>query len=357
MGNPSLEGFGMMMIVNLAEKQSQHPDRRGPWIARWMLAPLCCFLIVAVSSLQTTSAHADEKPLDVLVVVGAAGTDEFGSAFAKWADVWRSTCDRAGLSLLTIGPGDQSQPVPDRNRIETVLKTSAETSSVRPLWVVLIGHGTWDGKAANFNLVGPDVSAKELGEWIQPIKRPLVLINCTSSSGPFIDRLSAKDRVIVTATKSGSEQNFSRFGEYFAAAFGSLDADLDHDDAISIREAFLKAAADADRFYKEQGRLATEHALLDDNSDKKGSSYELVRGKAKSKGEGIVDGSLASQFSIPATTEAVRLTDEQLTRRKQLEDELDAVKMKFENGDQAELRENALPILLELAKLYAHAQQ
>jgi hypothetical protein len=329
---------------------------RGSLISSWMLTPLCVFLIAVLSSFQTMSARSADKPLDVLVVVGAAGADEFGSAFIKWADVWKSTCDRAELSLQTIGPGVKSQPKSDRDKIEVALKACAESTSVRPLWVVLIGHGTWDGKAANFNLVGPDLSAKVLSEWIRPVKRPVVLINCTSSSGPFIDRLSGKNRVIVTATKSGSEQNFSRFGEYFALAFGSLDADLDHDDSVSIREAFLKAAADADRFYKEQGRLATEHALLDDNSDKKGSSYALVRGKAKSKGEGKVDGSLASQFSIPATTESVRLSDEQLVRRQQLEEKLAAVKIEFQNGDQAELRENAYPILLELAKLYAEAE-
>lgn len=314
------------------------------------------FLAVLLAFGLSASIRAAEKPFDVLLLVGAAGADEFGTAFAEWSAVWKATCDRAELSLLTIGPGDKSQPILDRDKIESALKACAESGTDRPLWIVMIGHGTWDGKAANFNLVGPDLSASKLDDWIRPINRPLVLVNCTSSSGPFINRLSGKDRVIVTATKSGSEQNYARFGQYFAAAFGSIDADLDHDDSVSIKEAFLRAAADTDRFYREQGRLPTEHALLDDNNDRKGSSYSLVCGTAKSKEDAKVDGDLASRFSIPATTHAIQFNDQQLVQRNELEAKLAALKSELNGADQDGLRKRAIPILLELAKLYAEAE-
>ena len=42
------------------------------------------------------------------------------------------------------------------------------------------------------------------------------MINCASASGPFINRLSGPNRVVIVATKSGFEMNFSRFGEYLA---------------------------------------------------------------------------------------------------------------------------------------------
>lgn len=301
---------------------------------------------------ETISDAKDEQPIDVLLVVGAGGADEFAAAFVQWREQWEATCERAELKLHLIGPSEAAESS-DRDQLQTVLQRCATIQSVRPLWIVLIGHGTWDGNTAAFNLVGKDVSANELKEWVQPIERALVIVNCTSSSGPFINRLSGNNRVIVTATKSGSEQNYARFGEFFAAAFSALDADLDHDDSISIREAFLKAASDAERFYKEQGRLATEHALLDDNADKKGSSSALVLGKAQSKGDEQVDGDLAGRLSIPATTEAIRLNDEQIAKRDQLEAKLRELKQKFQNDDTAELRKQALPILLELAALYA----
>lgn len=313
-------------------------------------------LTILLASFVPRSIQAAEEPIDVLLLVGAGGTEDYGAAFSKWVDVWQATCDRSDRSLLTIGPGGKSQPTSDRDKIEQALRSCAESESTQPLWIVLVGHGTWDGKVANFNLVGPDLSASTLGDWIRPIKRPIVLVNCTSSSGPFINRLSGKNRVIVTATKSGSEQNFARFGQFFAAAFGSINADLDHDDSVSVKEAFLRAAADADRFYKEQGRLPTEHALLDDNGDRKGSSYLLVRGTTQSKGDGKVDGALASRFSIPVTNDRVRLTDQQLAKRNVLESKLEELKAELGQGDRDVLREMAMPILLELSKLYAESE-
>jgi hypothetical protein len=297
------------------------------------------------------------SPLDVLLVVGAAGAEEFGKQFSEWAQRWQANCDRNGLSIQTIGGEADRQEIADRDRIKSVLEQTAAVSSVRPLWIVLIGHGTWDGKSANLNLVGPDISARQLDADLRPIERPIVIVNCTASSGPFIDRLSGENRIVVTATKSGSEQNFTRFGGFFADAFGSLDADLDHDDSVSIREAFLKAAADTQRFYQELGRLATEHALLDDNRDKKGSSYALVLGKAVSKGDGKVDGELASRYSIPVGTDAAKLTDEQIVKRDALESKLNELQQQFDGGDPELLREQALPILLELANLYAAAAE
>ncbi|QDV82318.1 hypothetical protein [Planctomycetes bacterium TBK1r] len=329
-----------------------HAANPWPGIASWKLTPLWLLLVVVGAVARADDAA---KPVDVIVVVGAPGTDEFGEAFGQWSETWKATCQRAGLTMQLIGPAGDDRETPDRDQLQAALKRSASADSVRPLWLILIGHGTWDGASADFNLVGPDVNAKELNTWLDPIGRPLVIANCTSSSGPFVNRLSSRNRVIVTATKSGSEQNFARFGEYFAAAFSAADADLDHDDSVSVREAFLKAAVDVDRFYKEQGRLATEHALLDDNDDRKGSSAALVLGKATSKGGANVDGELASRFSIPISDGGVRLTDEQLALRDELESKLRDLRDRLSDVDPEQLRNEALPILLELAKLYGEA--
>nr|WP_143547614.1 hypothetical protein [Rhodopirellula sp. SM50] len=346
----------MSIVSNPSGKLTAcHAANSWPGIASWKLTPLWCLFVVVGAVARADDAA---EPVDVIVVVGAPGTDEFGEAFGQWSQTWKATCQRAGLTMQLIGPAgsDRENPDrenPDRDQLQAALKRSASTDSVRPLWLILIGHGTWDGASADFNLVGPDVNAKELNTWLDPIRRPLVIANCTSSSGPFVNRLSSHNRVIVTATKSGSEQNFARFGEYFAAAFSAADADLDHDDSVSVREAFLKAAVDVDRFYKEQGRLATEHALLEDNDDRKGSSLALVLGKANSKEEAKVDGELASRFSIPISDGGPQLTDEQLALRDELESKLRDLRDRFSDADPEQLRQHALPILLDLAKLYA----
>ena len=89
------------------------------------------------------------------------------------------------------------------------------------LWLVLLGHGTFDGKVAKFNLRGPDFSADELASWLQPFKRPLAVIDCSSCSAPFLPKLSAPGRVIITATRSGNEENYARFGQYISEAIGT----------------------------------------------------------------------------------------------------------------------------------------
>ena len=163
------------------------------------------------------------------------------------------------------------------NNCKRQSKSSAEQQT-SPLWIVLLGHGTFTRGVAKFNLRGPDVSAEELAEWLQPHTRPVVVVNCASASGPFVNRLSGKNRIVVTATKSGTEQNFARFGKYFAQAIAAPDSDLDHDDEVSVHEAFLRAAADVREFYEAESRIATEHALIDDNGDGRGTPSTMFRG-------------------------------------------------------------------------------
>ena len=341
------------------------------WKRQFVKMPKCTVLVIAcwigLSLTGAVTAEDDGQPggakskgnensTDLLLVLGAPGLDEFRETFSQWAEIWQSNAERAGLVIKTIGPSEKNGESSDRERIESALRTIATDDLASPLWIVLIGHGTWDGQTANFNLVGPDVSAKQFAQWTGSIKRPVVFVNCTSSSAPFINRLSGKNRVIVTATKSGSEHNFARFGKHFAEAFGSVEADLDHDDEVSVREAFLLAASETERFYKEQGRLATEHALLEDNGDQKGSSLKLVLGKASAKDRtNAIDGPLAAKVSIPATDNVLQLSAEQKAKRNELEAKLLKLKQDLSAADPAELRAKALPILIELARLYDQA--
>src|SRR5262249_49838176 len=145
--------------------------------------------------------------------------------------------------------------------------TTEVSKTAGELWLVFIGHGTYDGKTAKFNLCGPDISADELATAMKPCRRPLVVIQCASASGPFLKALSAPGRVVIAATRSGYEVNVTRFGDFMARAIADPTADLDKDGQTSLLEAFLMAARQVEQSYKDQGRLMTEHALLDDNGD------------------------------------------------------------------------------------------
>ncbi len=141
----------------------------------------------------------------VLIVVGASGSPDYAGQFSQSAELWEAAAAKAGAESIAIGRS-QEPGITDRDRLHSVL---AEKSSGRePLWIVLIGHGTFDGREAKFNLRA-DLSDLELSQWLSSFKRPLVVINCASASGPFINRLSGQERVVLTAAKSGYELNYA----------------------------------------------------------------------------------------------------------------------------------------------------
>src|SRR5690606_27057801 len=141
----------------------------------------------------------------VIIVVGAPGEDEFGKQFSRWAGRWTNACNQGGAKSVTIGLNTTNE-ISDLDRLKKILEAEPKESDSE-LWLVMLGHGTFDGREAKFNLRGPDVSAGELAEWLKPFRRQLVIVNCASASSPFLTKLSGPDRVIVTATRSGYEQN------------------------------------------------------------------------------------------------------------------------------------------------------
>ena len=294
----------------------------------------------------------------VIVVVGAKGTGQYGKAFSQWAERWESAAKAGDARLLRIGAGSEKTDIPDREQLKAVLEKQPKNSD-NELWIVLIGHGTFDGRDARFNLRGPDVSAGELANWLTPFTRPVALINCASSSGLFINRLSAKGRVIVTATKSGHEQNYARFGDYLSQAIADPKADLDKDDQTSLLEAWLTASRKTEEFYRTEARLATEHALLDDNGDQLGTRADFFQGirpvKKASEG-GAVDGYRAHQFHL-VRSETERNMPSDL-RRKRDELELEVIKLRELKAEftEDEYYQKLETVLLQLATLYEEAE-
>lgn len=311
------------------------------------------------ASQEPESADSKESELirgDLIVVVGAAGEESYEPVFREWSDTWTQLGKTAKLNTIRIGEASSNNEQSDLQLLEQALQ-DLETDSPRPLWISLIGHGTFARNVAKFNLRGPDVSAGQMKNWLAGFKRPVVVVNNASSSGPFINALSGPNRIIVTATKSGNEQNFARFGQYFAAALAAIDSDLDHDDAVSIREAFVRASKDVELFYETEDRIATEHALMDDNGDGLGTKADDLRRKVLTPEQlAKLDGKQASRMTIAPVANSLNWTDDQLQRRDELEDQLDALRMQrlsdpaaFPDNQWADHLEK---ILVPLAELY-----
>ena len=57
---------------------------------------------------------------------------------------------------------------------------------------------------------GPDLEASELAAWLLAFERPLAILNCSSSSAPFLKKLSAKGRIVITATRQRTQEAHRR---------------------------------------------------------------------------------------------------------------------------------------------------
>lgn len=140
------------------------------------------------------------------------------------------------------------------------------------LFVFMVGHGTYDGDWGKFNLVGPDLKDIDFARFMARLPtQKIIVVNTTSASGPFIEKLSGKERVIITATKSGTEYHETTFADFFLEALATDEADFNKDNRISLLEAFKFAKAQQDIWYEEKRRLRAEHPLLDDNGDGEGT--------------------------------------------------------------------------------------
>jgi hypothetical protein len=313
-------------------------------------------LAVTLAAPVQAAQPADPRPA-VLVVVGAAGTAEYGERFATWAARWKTLAGQAGARHSSVGlepPGATT----DRQRLAEAL--ARESAGPGALWLVLIGHGTFDGRTAKLNLRGPDVSAEELAAWLRPLRRPLVVLDAASASGPFVKTLSAPGRVIVTATRSGREQNATRLGGLVVEALADPQADLDKDGETSLLEAFLVSSKRVETAFTEAGLLPTEHALIDDDGDGLGTAatlYQGLRPVAVAEGRPAPDGRRAHQVHLlPSAPE--RAMPEELRRRR---DQVELEVLRLRDG-RAKLGEDEYyrrvePLMLELARLYRKAER
>jgi hypothetical protein len=299
-----------------------------------------------------------ERPT-VIVVVGAAGTPEYGAQFVKWAELWEQACTKGGEKFISIGLDNEVQNTNDRKTLQQTITDETQQTEAA-LWLVLIGHGTFDGRTAKFNLRGPDLSAKELAQWLKPAQRPLIVINTASSSAPFLSILSGPRRVVITATKSGYEQNYTRFGGYLAEAIAEPKADLDKDGQTSLLEAFLTASHRVDEFYSTEGRLATERALLDDNGDGLGTRADWFRGvrPVQSAEDGAsLDGYRAHQFHLVHSEAENAMPLELRAKRDKLELEVMALRDSKDKYSEKEYFSRLEKILYEIAQIYEQSEQ
>jgi len=262
----------------------------------------------------------------LLIVVGLAGDPEHAKTFQKWGANMAEASGRLGvpperLVYLADEPGEGAKNVSGpatRDEVGKAFEKFGKQAGADDLiFVMLIGHGSFANGSAKFNLSGPDMSAADFNALLTKLPtKQVVFVDTSSSSGPFVQELSAQGRTIVTATRNGAEQYAPVFGGFFIDALTSEAADADKNKRVSVLEAFNYAKGEVARAYEKQGLLSTEHALLDDNGDKQGSMEPGRQAKDGQSAAVLSIGSMRQQ-ALPADekTRALYLERQQIERR------------------------------------------
>lgn len=315
--------------------------------ARWCLQT---FAAIALSCGSTLSASASERY--ALVVSGASG----GPQYARQYDAWRSSfvdtlrrtfnypADHIFVLAEEEADGVAKATRENVNGVLADLRRRAAKDDV--VLVLLIGHGTGlDSDEAKFNLVGPDLSAGEWADLVRPIAGRLVFVDTASGSFPFLERLSGRGRVVLTANDSAAQQFETVFPGFFVTAFDADDADLDKNGKVSIWEAFSYASAAVRQWFERRGQLATERPLLDDTGDGIGRDVE---------GTGL-DGQIARVTYLQPDPQILDTGDSELTsllrRRAELESELEMLRARKPAMPLDEYEAALEKILVEIARI------
>jgi hypothetical protein len=276
-----------------------------------------------------------------VTVTGLGGEPDYDQRFALWAKDLEGSLGKApGIKVETLKGATKAAL---RSALERVSK---EATASDALVLTLIGHGTFDGEDYKFNLSGPDITATELAALLDRFPGRQLVANLTSASGGAIDVLRKPSRVVITATKSGTEKNATIFARYWVEALRDPAADTDKNETISALEAFRYADRKTVSYYETQKRLATEHALLEDTGKGEG-----VRAPSPENGEGLLAGAftvlrLGQAAAAAATPEKRALLD----KKDQLEQQIDKLKYEKAAMPTAEYKKQLTALLLELAR-------
>ncbi len=278
-------------------------------------------------------------------IAGLGGEPEYDARFSGWAKDLDKLLHEVEphAKIKTLYGADAT-----RANVEAYLKELAKDAKADDsVILMMIGHGSCDEFDYKFNLPGPDISAVELAGLLDkiPTSHQLV-VNMTSASGGSIAALEKPKRVVITATKAGTEKNATVFPRYWIEGMRDPSADSDKNEIVTALEVFRYAEEKTAKFYETQKRLSTEHALIEDAGKGEG-----VKAPSAENGEGLT----AGRFAVLHLGEtAAQIRDPAklalLKQKEDLEAKIDDLKYRKASMSVQEYRGQLQQLMLELAK-------
>src|SRR5215831_18276418 len=295
-------------------------------------------LLLSSLLLAATVAFADSS---ALILRGVAGDPEHEQKFEKWtAGTSKALVDKFGFS------SDRVIVLTDKKTAQAEIQKAFASlkQQLKPLdtfFLFFIGHGSGEDGQYKFNISGPDYTADDYNKLLATLSvGRIVIVAATPASGASLDKFAGKNRVVVTATRSGNEGNDSVFYDYFLEALQGTAADEDKDQKVSVWEAFKFAVNGTERFYKEEGRLATEHPQISDNGTEKTD--------AKAKEPPLLARSTSFVVDRPIVSNDPKLQP-LLNQKKEIEQKIEALRLNKDSVPAAQYDKQLEELLVQLA--------
>jgi hypothetical protein len=220
---------------------------------------------------------ADHRKLFAETIEGlySALTTRHGFAAGRVAVLFGGETNEQDGPALRASRG----PATRERLTETAAELERDLQPGDALWVFVFGHAHFDGRHSWLNLAGPDMNQLEFGKLFEPVRcREQAFFITTPASGYFIKPLSVRGRAVIVATEADFEVNETIFPHKLVKLLVEPPAlaefDIDGDGRATLFDAYLGAARDTAQEYAAGELLATEHALLDDDGDGRGTEVQ-----------------------------------------------------------------------------------
>lgn len=292
-----------------------------------------------------------------IIVSGASGGPDYAAQLAGWRQaISAALVSRFGFSpahvvqLVDETAREAGTPATADNVRKTFTTLKSQVGKDDLVLVVLLGHGTFDGEQAKFNLVGPDLTAADWSVMLDTIPSRMVVVNTTEASAPFVQALAARGRVVITATETAAQRYATVFPDYFAKSLGDATSDLDKNGRTSIWEVFAAASGGVARHYTERAQLTTERAILTDTGDKAGVQATATGPQGTMARSLYLDRDSASESADPAVRELIG-------RRRALEADAEALIQKKPGAEPGAWAAEFERLMIELARVSREIRQ
>ncbi len=292
-----------------------------------------------------------------VIVSGASGGPEYATQLAGWRKaIATALVRRFGfqppqvLQLVDETARESGTPATADNVRKTFATLKSQTGKDDLVLVVLLGHGTFDGAQAKFNLVGPDLTAADWSVMLATVPGRMVVVNTTEASAPFLEALAARGRVVITATETAAQRYATVFPEYFATSLADVTSDLDKNGRTSVWELFASTSGGVARHYSERAQLTTERAILSDTGERAGVPATATGPQGTMARSLYLDRDTAAESADPAVRELIG-------RRRALEADADALIQRKPATDPAAWSAEFERLMIELARVSRDIRQ